>query len=598
MVALEQSLVRVRWFGITLGFFQIWFFESAEGTRTPASTRPATLAILGGLGIVNVAMMAFLRRPHDERTLHRAGIGAFGADMASLWAITWIFSFEQFGSTWVILYVATLEGALRYRMRGAMTPVLLALVIEPLRDVWRSAAFDFPFNFTHATFRVGIMAIIAWVAGAMARGMHRERAAAESRAEMLEELADREASLRRELSAFHQVLLSGIQTSEDVGAALQAMAEQIGRDFGYGSLYVLLSDDDGRLHPVAAYGLPESVMGWSVGPGEGICGAVATSGRPEIVADVRIDARYFEVDSETRSEIAVPVVVGDHVAGVLSAESPRVGAFGAEDLSRLERLAAQMSLVIENARLLAQERATVERLRELDNMKSDFVAITSHELRTPLTAMQGFIKTLRRPDLAIAPGELQEFLAILDRQSDRLARLVEDLLVVSRIDAGALRLEMDTVRIGELLQHLVEELGPRAERIRLALDPSLPPIVTDGQRIFQIARNLVENALKFAPESSQVRMTALRDDGQLRLEVADSGPGIPEQELGRIFDRFHQVGGSMRRRGEGFGLGLYITKRLVEVLGGTISVDSEVGRGTTFVVRLPLAAAEEAAGSA
>lgn len=598
MVALERSLMRVRWFGLLLGTYLIIFYTPGDGSELPRSAKPSALVVLTCLVLLNGALMIFLRKPPSEASLRRVGVAVFAADAAALWADTWIFSFEEFGATWVILYILTLEGALRYRMKGALAPVLAGVVIEPLRDLYRLWAFDYRFDISAPIFRVGIMAIIAWVAGTMARGLHQERSQAEGRAEMLEELADREASLRRELGAFHQVLLIGVQTGQEMRDALQRMTEQIGRDFGYGSLYVLLLGDDGRLRPVTAYGLHPRVMQQSVAVGEGICGSVAETGKSELIEDVSADPRYYEVDPSTRSEIAVPILVHERVSGVLSAESPEPARFGLDDLPRLERLAAQMAVVIENARLLAQERAAVERLKELDNMKSDFIAITSHELRTPLTAMQGFIKTLRRPDLAIEPSELQEFLAILDRQSDRLARLVEDLLVVSRIDAGALRLQMDTVRIGELLQDMTEEVGPRADRIELAVDPSLPPMVTDGQRIFQIARNLVENGLKFAPEGTPVRVTALRDGSHLRIEVSDAGPGIPPQELARIFDRFHQVGGSMRRRGEGFGLGLYITKKLVEVLGGAIDVQSTTDRGTTFTVRLPLAAADEVAGSA
>lgn len=595
---LERSLMRVRWFGVGLGAYLTVAYTSADGSPIPAYARPASYTALAGLAVLNFVLGLALRRDLSEARLRRIGMAAFAADLGGLWALTWIYSFEQFGATWVILYVGALEGALRYRMRGAMTPVLAAIVIEPLRDLYRLWTFDYRFDISGAVFRVGIMALIAWVAGAMADGLQQERVHAESRAEMLEELAERETSLRRELGAFHQVLLAGVRTGQEMRDALQKMTDEIGHAFGYGSLSVLLSEEDGTLHPAAVYGLSPRVTQDSVAIGEGICGIVAETGRSEIVDDVRADPRYSDADPGARSEIAVPILVQDRVAGVLSAESPEPARFGAEDLTRLERLAAQMALVIENARLLAQERASVERLKELDNMKSDFVAITSHELRTPLTAMQGFIKTLRRPDLNIDHGELQEFLAILDRQSERLARLVEDLLVVSRIDAGALRLQMDTVRIGQLLQHLTEEFGPRADRVELAVDPSLPPMVTDGQRIFQIVRNLVENALKFAPEGTPVRVTALRDEKHLRIEVADSGPGIPPQELARIFDRFHQIGGSMRRRGEGFGLGLYITKKLVEVLGGAIDVESGADRGTTFTVRLPLAAADEVAGTA
>lgn len=589
-VALERALIRLRWFGVLFGSLQILKYTPYEPVHVPGWMRPSSLVVFATLGVLNGTLAIWLRRTRSERDLERAGLAMFVADCAALWAITWIFSFERYGSTWVILYITTLEGALRYQMVGAMMPVVAALALEPLRELYRVGVFGYPFLVRLTTFRLGIMGMVGWAAGAMSGGLQREREEAERRALLLQELAEREGSLRRELSAFHQVLLAGVSRG-DLREALQSMLVQIGRDFGYGNLVVLLMEEDGRLHPVAGYGLPDRVMALSLPPGRGIVGAVVESGEPLVVDDVAEDPRYLEVDPGTRSHVSVPIHVGGRVAGVLTSESPALAAFKTEDVARLGRLTAQMTLVIDNARLLTQERAAVERLRELDTMKSDFVAITSHELRTPLTAMQGFIKTLRRPDLDISREEMDEFLTILDRQSDRLSRLVEDLLVVSRIDAGALRLQMETVEVGRLLQEMLEELGPRATRARLAVDPSLPPMVTDGHRLTQIVRNLVENALKFSPDGAPVRLTAVGEGQRLLIEVSDSGTGIPPEELPRIFDRFHQVGGSMRRRSDGFGLGLYIARRLVEALGGMIEVESELGKGTTFKVALPLAPA-------
>jgi two-component system sensor histidine kinase VicK len=228
-------------------------------------------------------------------------------------------------------------------------------------------------------------------------------------------------------------------------------------------------------------------------------------------------------------------------------------------------------------------------------MKSDFLSIASHELRTPLTSMQGSIKTLRRSDITLTSDEALQLLAVLDRQSDRLTRLVEDLLLVSRIDAGGVSLRFESVDVGEVCNDLLRELGRRGERVSVALPPDLPHILTDGQRVYQVARNLVENALKFSPEESIVRVTVHGDGDRLLLEVEDSGPGIHEAELPSIFDRFHQIGGALRRRADGFGLGLYITKRLVEALRGEIEVSSVVGKGTTFRVRIPFQRAETAA---
>jgi signal transduction histidine kinase len=247
-----------------------------------------------------------------------------------------------------------------------------------------------------------------------------------------------------------------------------------------------------------------------------------------------------------------------------------------------------------NARLLAQERATVERLRELDTMKSDFVAVTSHELRTPLTAVHGFIKTLRRPDISFSSRDVQDLLAIVERQTERLTRLVEDLLVSARIEAGTIDLHMTTVDVAATLREALADLEAGRERVQLAVDPGMPAIVTDGVRLGQIARNLIENALKFSDDPAPVRVTALAEGGSLLLEVSDRGAGIPPDELPHVFERFHQIGDPLQRSTRGLGLGLYIVRNLVDALNGSVEARSTVGDGTTFTVRVPLVVADGA----
>jgi signal transduction histidine kinase len=286
--------------------------------------------------------------------------------------------------------------------------------------------------------------------------------------------------------------------------------------------------------------------------------------------------------------MTAPIRFEEKIIGIVDVESREPAHFTRDDVESLDRLAGQIGLVVSNARLLASQQAMVARLQELDAMKSDFVAVTSHELRTPLTAVQGFIRTLRRPDVRLNPNEMEEFLGIVDRQVERLSRLVEELLLTARIDAGTIDLRMDSVDVAEVLGETLSELGDDRTRVRLAVDPSLPRLVTDGQRLGQIARNLIENALKFSPDDEPVRVTAVRHEGSLELEVADRGPGIPDEEAAQIFDRFHQVGGSLRRRGQGLGLGLYIVRNLVDALNGSVQVRSEPGEGSTFVVTLPL----------
>jgi signal transduction histidine kinase len=239
---------------------------------------------------------------------------------------------------------------------------------------------------------------------------------------------------------------------------------------------------------------------------------------------------------------------------------------------------------------LAEEAA--RRLQELDEMKSDFVAITSHELRTPLAAIRGFVNTLLRRIDQLSDAEVREFLGIVDHQTGRLIHLVEDLLVISKVEAGKLTFEPAPIDPPVFLAGVVEGLASGAPRIRITIAEPVPGFVADPNRLGQILTNLLENALKFSPQGVAVELAAAVEAGDqgamLRFDVIDAGVGIAPEELHAIFDRFHQTEAASTREATGTGLGLYITRKLVEAMGGSISVVSEVGRGSTFTVRLPL----------
>jgi signal transduction histidine kinase len=580
--ALERALVRVRWFAVAFGLFQAW--QLAGGRPAPPnSVVPATYATVIALALGNLVIARGARRATSARELRRIGTGAFALDTAVILANVWIGSYDRNATGWTLAYILPLEGAIRYQLRGAVASFAMFSLSEIGRELYRAWLFpDLSLQVSSVTFRVGVFTIIALVAGIMARSLERERGEAEGRAV--------------EIQAFHDVILAGI-SGGTLEESVDRIAESIAGTLGYEIFAIrLLEERPGGtvLRCVGARGFPEGTAGRTLPVDRGIVGRVIATGASQLVADTGLDPDYVAWHREARSEMAVPLQAHGRLIGVVDVESGETGRFSADDLSMLERLASQIGLVISNARLLATERATVERLRELDTMKTDFVAVTSHELRTPLTSIQGFIKTIRRPDLALGPGELQEFLAIVDRQTERLSRLVEGLLLTARIDAGTIDLQMESVEVSRVLGETLEDLEPGRSRVQLALDPGLPRMVTDGQRLGQIARNLIENALKFSPDDSPVRVTAVREDESLLLEVSDRGSGIEPAELPHIFDRFHQVGGSMRRRGQGLGLGLYIVRNLVEALNGRVTVRSAPGEGSTFAVRIPIVAADQA----
>jgi signal transduction histidine kinase len=582
---LERGLIRVRSFGALLGLYLV--SQTNTGPRPYASHLIVGLAyaLMGFLALGNAVIWLATRRAGTVEGMRRIGLVAFALDAIVLFALGWAFSYDPKGSTWVVIYILPLEGALRYRLAGAMAGVAMTLVNETAREIYLAARFaGYPFLVANVAFRVGIQAIIAAVAGFMARSLARQAGRAEEEARRAEAVARRETSARRELAAFNTAILTGV-AAEDLDRSIRLMAEAIGRDLGFEAFTILLREDD-HLVVKGMSGMP--FYEDRIPIGKGVTGTAAASGRALIVPDVSAFAGYIEVDPDMRSEMAAPMRIGEEVIGVLDVESRTPDAFDQVSLDVLVRLADQIALVAHSNRLLSQQTETVRRLRELDQMKSDFVAITSHELRTPITAIRGFISTLLRNRERLAPEQIASFMTIIDRQSGRLAQLVEDLLFVSKIEAGAIRLSIRQVDLGEFLRESVELIGPDAKvRVRILAPPEDAPVAIDPQRVDQILRNLLDNALKFSAPETPVTLEGRIDGDVVSFAVTDSGHGILPEDLPSIFDRFHQVGEVLTREREGAGLGLYITKRLVEAMDGTIEVSSEPGRGSTFTVRVP-----------
>jgi signal transduction histidine kinase len=236
--------------------------------------------------------------------------------------------------------------------------------------------------------------------------------------------------------------------------------------------------------------------------------------------------------------------------------------------------------------------------RELDRLKDDFVATVSHELRTPLTSMMGFLEMIREGEAGELTDEQKRFLAIVYRSSERLQRLVGDLLFVARLDANGLQLQFAPVDLEELVRDAAESAGAlaRSRELRLDLELAPLPMVTgDKERLSQLVGNLISNALKFTPAGGRVAVRTFVDGSHAVIEVEDDGIGIPEAEQDRLFQRFFRSTTATEQAIPGTGLGLVISRAIAEAHGGTIDVRSEEGAGACFRVELPLEPEEAAA---
>jgi signal transduction histidine kinase len=261
-----------------------------------------------------------------------------------------------------------------------------------------------------------------------------------------------------------------------------------------------------------------------------------------------------------------------------------IGTFGiSRDVTA--QITAENTLAKQALQLMAQN----ESLLELDRLKDEFIGMFSHELRTPLASILGYVEILREE--GVTGPDAGHCAEVIERNAQRLLRLVGDLQVLSQIESGKMPMEFRSADLADLAACAVEEMRPEAQRkhIELALSAAgLPHVAADPARITQLLGNLLSNAVKFTPDGGRVEVRLRKDGDQLELAVADTGVGIPAADLERIFERFYRTAIARRQAIQGTGLGLTITKAIVEAHHGTIAVDSEEGRGSTFTVRLPL----------
>ncbi len=248
------------------------------------------------------------------------------------------------------------------------------------------------------------------------------------------------------------------------------------------------------------------------------------------------------------------------------------------------------SVSLDNTRLLAQLEESLAHMTELNRLKDDFVAVVSHELRTPLTSIQGYIKTMLQLAEDLGEEQRRSFLEAADRQSDRLRRLIEQLLIVARLESHVEPLTLSLVAVGPLTKGVVDELRSRAHghAFDLRFDPSVGLVETDEAKLHQILSNLVENALKYSGPDTRVTVRGVATGNGIVISVEDEGPGIPPASHDKVFDRFFQVDQSITRSVGGTGLGLYICRKMAETIGAKLWLDRSTSEGSVFSLWVPI----------
>jgi signal transduction histidine kinase len=328
-------------------------------------------------------------------------------------------------------------------------------------------------------------------------------------------------------------------------------------------------------------------------PTQGVWARIASEGQsllfPRPIQPERL-RRHFRQQGIHDAMVA-PLRGTDGIVGMIMVGNRfgDVSTFDPNDLKLFDALASQASVSLENARLVQRLEESLVHMTEMNRMKDDFVATVSHELRTPLTSIQGSVKTLLQPDLEFEESDRLTLLEVVDRQGERLRQLIEDLLVAARIESAQIQPVISPVSLSGLAKQVVEGLGSRAATHRFVYDVSGDPgaVDTDERRAYQILSNLVDNALKYSVPDSTITLRVRAAPGGAEIAVQDEGDGIPVDEQGRIFDRFFQVDQTSTRAVGGTGLGLYICRRLADVIGAKIDLEHSDENGSTFTLWIP-----------
>jgi signal transduction histidine kinase len=332
--------------------------------------------------------------------------------------------------------------------------------------------------------------------------------------------------------------------------------------------------------------------------GEGVLGRTATTLEPVQVPDITVPGAYEGrlrqtlIESGVRAIVAVPMVREGRLIGCLGVTRNRTGEFPADTIELLRTFATQSALAIQNARLFHEIEDKSRQLEAASRHKSEFLANMSHELRTPLNAVIGFSEVLLQRMFGELNARQDEYLKDIYASGQHLLSLINDILDLSKIEAGRMELAPAPFHLPSALENAVTLVKERAGRHGIALaldvDPTLGEVVGDERKIKQVLLNLLSNAVKFTPEGGRVTLKASRMDGAVEISVTDTGIGIAPEDQSAIFEEFRQVGSDETRKHEGTGLGLTLAKKFVELHGGRIWVDSELGRGSTFTFTLPV----------
>jgi K+-sensing histidine kinase KdpD len=422
------------------------------------------------------------------------------------------------------------------------------------------------------------------------RGLERQRLMLENR-RLLQEL-ERHNRVANTLLSVSQAVAQSLDLQKIIDAALEKVAESTGLEVSF--VYLTKNDKlqiagHRGLSPMIVNKLPKEADKQS-----GTIGSIYSQGKPVVIEKLTKDGGEdldFLRQGGYFSFAGVPLMIVGESIGILGVATSFTRYFSPTNNELLLGIGREIAIAVRNAQLY-EEASSSKALRELDTMRTEFLANVSHELRTPLAVIKGSANSLLQPDVIFDEETRREFLVSIDKDADTLTRLVDDLLMMSRLEADALEVNRKPRAVLELFDLVKDRLEGLTvkHRLRITIPDSIPQVVVDDIRIGEVLTNLVDNAVKFSEDNTTIKIEAHQNCKEIIISVADEGIGIPTELQEKVFERFFQgKNGHKANRRKGTGLGLAICRGIVEAHGGKIWVESKPGKGTKFSFSLPAA---------
>lgn len=536
----ERVIALARWVAVVVALVQVQIYvpPSPALERAAAQARPLGFALVGalaGVGLVAEAAARFARTPGSLRWLG----GLFlAADVAVGVGFVYLYAFDPVSAQWALLTVLPLEGALRYQLAGALGVWATVAPLYVVRDLMVTAA---PFSPGALTYRLGLLLVIAVFAGLSTRDLVEQR------------------RVLQDLSAASRQLVGRLEPLE----ILRVLCRESVRCLDAEAAVVHLRDGEGFR---AVAGHPQLAF-------------AAALDHPDALANGPSDGpAWVERQGHRPGRLVVPLRVPEsdsvHLLVVRPGPGRRWGTFDTEVAAALAESAA---LALATTRVLAAGQRSNERLRYLEALRTRFVATIAHDLRLPLTVLKGVSRLLHDRRDAISPERMDDLLASVERQANRLSRLADDLLDAARMDADRLALHVAPCDLRSVVAATVAD---SEEDVEVDFDGDLT-LRADGARLERVLWNLLSNAEKYGKPPFVVRVW--REGAEAVIELRDHGPGLASQQQEQLFADFADSGDAAS-----VGLGLAIVWRLVAAHGGTVTY-ADAEPGARFTVRLPVA---------